>query len=66
MVTLGERLKELRKRNNWTQQEIAEKLKITRSAYAHYEKNRKTPTIETLKMLADIYQTSIDYLVGRY
>jgi len=66
MVTIGERLKELRMQFNWTQKEISEKLSVTRPAYAQYETNNKTPSIETLKLLAEIYKTSVDYIIGRY
>lgn len=66
MVTLASRLKELRLSNNLTQEQIAQKLNITRNAYTLYETEKNTPTIETLKKLADIYKTSIDYIVGRY
>lgn len=66
MVTLASRLKELRLSNNLTQEQIAQKLNITRNAYTLYETGKNNPTIETLKKLADIYKTSIDYIVGRY
>jgi transcriptional regulator with XRE-family HTH domain len=63
---LGNILKELRKNKNMTQKEIADKIHVTQSAYAHYEAGRKEPKIETLLLLAEIHKTSIDYLVGRY
>ena len=66
LVTLASRLKELRLSNNLTQEQIAQKLNITRNAYTLYETGKNNPTIETLKKLADIYKTSIDYIVGRY
>ncbi len=66
MITLASRLKELRLSNNLTQEQIAQKLNITRNAYTLYETGKNNPTIETLKKLADIYKTSIDYIVGRY
>lgn len=66
MITLKDRLKELRKSKSMTQKEVAEKLNITREAYTLYETGKNVPTIETLKKLAELYQTSIDYIVGRY
>ena len=66
LITLASRLKELRLSNNLTQEQIAQKLNITRNAYTLYETGKNNPTIETLKKLADIYKTSIDYIVGRY
>lgn len=63
---LSEQLKKIRKAHGITQQQIADYLGITQSAYAYYETGRNEPDIETLKKLAEYYQTSIDFLVGRY
>lgn len=65
-IKVSERLKEKRKLKKYTQEEISKKLGISRSAYAYYETGRNEPDLETLKKLADIFETSIDYLVGRY
>lgn len=59
------RLKELRKEKNLTQSEIANKLFITQNGYSSYENERTEPNIETLCKLADFYNVSLDYLVGR-
>ena len=66
MVYIGERLKSLRTKNKMTQQQVAEIIHVSRPTYTQYEKNQKRPSIETLIRLADLYETSIDYLVGRY
>lgn len=66
MATIGKRLKELRSQFDWTQKDVAEKLMVTRSAYAQYETDNKTPTIDTLMKLAELYKTSVDYIIGRY
>ena len=63
---MAERLRTLRRKHNKTQQEIADYLHISQSAYAFYETATKEPKIDTLKRLAELYNTSIDYLVGRY
>lgn len=63
---LAQRLKEKRKAKNLTQEEVAKKLKINRVAYTLYESGKNTPTVENLKKLADLYETSTDYLLGRY
>lgn len=59
------RLKELRKKKNVTQQEVAEHLFITQHGYSNYEINKTEPNIETLCKLADYYNVTLDYLVGR-
>lgn len=66
MEALGKRLKERRKELQMTQQEVAAKINKTRETYTRYENNKVMPDIETLALLADIYKTSVDYLIGRY
>lgn len=66
METLGKRLKERRKELQMTQQEVAAKINKTRETYTRYENGKVMPDIETLALLADIYKTSVDYLIGRY
>jgi transcriptional regulator with XRE-family HTH domain len=63
---MASRLRELRRTAKLTQTEIAQKLNISQQAYAAYETARKEPKIDTLERLADIYKTSVDYLIGRY
>lgn len=59
-------LKELRKQNGKTQQEIADILQITQKAYSNYEKGTRLPDIEKILDLAEYYKVPIDVLVGRY
>ena len=59
------KLKELRKIEKLTQNEIAEKNDIPLTTYKRYENGERTPNIETLCKLADYYNVSLDYLVGR-
>lgn len=59
------RLKRLRTRCNLTHQQMADKLGITRQAYGHYENGKREPDYKTLKRIADLFDTSIDYLLGR-
>jgi transcriptional regulator with XRE-family HTH domain len=55
----------LRKERCLTQEELADKLHISRSGYAHYEAGKRKPAIDVLILIADFYGTSIDYLLGR-
>ena len=48
-----------------SQGEVADFLKIPRTTYSSYEQNKSEPSIETLIKLADYYNVSLDYLVGR-
>lgn len=58
-------LRNLRKTNKKNQNEVSRDLNITRVTYGRYESGETEPTIETLCKLADYYNVSLDYLVGR-
>lgn len=62
---LGNRLAELRKKKGETQEQTAKKLGLTRSAYSQYELGTRNPDTEILKKMADHFERSIDYLLGR-
>ena len=65
MKVFQENLIELRKRNNLTQKEIAAALGITQPSYIRYENGTAEPTQETLVKIADLFDVSIDFLLGR-
>lgn len=60
---LPQRLKELRKVNNYTQDYVAEALGTTRQTYSHYETGRRKPSPETIYKLALLYNVSADDLL---
>lgn len=62
---LPNRLKSLRTQHRKTQQELADMLGITRQGYAKYENNLGEPDNNTLAKLADYFEVSTDYLLGR-
>jgi len=57
--------KELRKKNKKTQLEIAEYLGLTPRAIRYYERGERRPDFDGLIKLADYFNVSLDYLVGR-
>lgn len=59
------KIKELRKTAGLTQENIAKKLKISRQVFANYENEVNQPSLEMLCEIADLFNCSIDYLVGR-
>ena len=61
---IGERLKQLRKEKNKSQQEIADLLSIQRQSYSSYENSISMPTIENLRLLAEYFDVSSDYIIG--
>ena len=62
---MGMKLKELRVMNNFSQNEIAQKVGLKQFTYSNYETGFTEPKIQTLIELANIYNVSLDYLVGR-
>jgi transcriptional regulator with XRE-family HTH domain len=65
MSTLGTKIKELRFRNEMTQEELAQKLKIKRPTLANWETDRATPDYAKIKEMARIFGVSVDYLLGQ-
>ena len=61
----NERLKELRKERSVTQQSLANSAQISRSIISEYESGLVEPTLTMLKKLADFFNVSTDYLLGR-
>ena len=59
------RVKELRKKNNTTQNGLAELLGVTKTQISDMENGKTTTSLERLYILADYFNVSIDYLVGR-
>lgn len=58
-------LKSLRTSKKLTQEELAKKLKISRSTIGMYENGSREPDYEMLEMIADFFNVDIDYLLGR-
>lgn len=65
MVKIGKTLKELRKNLGLTQQKVADTLNISRVNYTRYETDVSCPDYDTLLLLADFYDVSLDYIFGR-
>lgn len=60
----SERLRTLRKCQNLTQQELADRLGISASTIGMYEQGRREPDADTLKDISQLFNVSIDYLLG--
>ncbi|MBR4003968.1 MAG: helix-turn-helix transcriptional regulator [Clostridia bacterium] len=57
-------LKELRKKANLTQKEVAEKIGVQPMTYNYYENGKNEPSIEMLKKIAKVFDVSIDTLLN--
>ena len=55
---------QLRNRENLSQEELAEKLFVTRQAVSRWENGETTPNVDTLKLLSKFYDVSINTLLG--
>ena len=59
------RIREVREDNGYTQKYIAKVLNTTQQQYSKYELGIQIIPLEKINILANLYQTSIDYLIGR-
>ena len=58
-------LKNTRIEMGYTQKRVAEKLGVVESCYANWEQGRTEPNISMLRQLGDIFNVSVDFLLGR-
>lgn len=65
MSILGDRIKMLRKENGLTQEDFGKKFFVHKGTVSKWEKGQRVPETETLEKLANEYDVSIDYLLGR-
>ena len=63
-MDFGIRLKELRKQNGLTQQQLAERIGVTKSVISFYELKERAPSHDVLMKLSYIFHVSTDYLLG--
>jgi len=64
-MNYGERIASLREKLSMTQEDLSNKLGISRASLSHYENNRRAPDYETIVKIANLFHVSIDYLIGR-
>lgn len=63
-MSLGQRIRELRREKNLTQSELGKLLNKTKNNISQYETDKRSPDPVTLQRLAEIFNTSTDYLLG--
>ena len=62
---MGKRLKELRKSKGWSQIRMMTETEIDQALISKFENGERIPPPETLVILADFFDTSTDYILGR-
>lgn len=63
MNAVNTSIKDLRKKKNMTQDELAEKLNVTRQAVSNWENGKTQPDIETLTQLAEVFDVSVERII---
>lgn len=62
---IGERLKELRRKNGYTQVTLADNLGVSKGTVAMWETDKRMPDFDKLNELCDLFDVRLDYLTGR-
>lgn len=62
-MTLGERIRDCRQKANLTQEQVAEAMQITRQAVTKWESGQSAPSTENLFKLAELFGTTVDFLL---
>ena len=65
MEKFCDRLKQLRSEKGITQQELAQATKLSQAAVSRWEAGEREPSIYYLNVLADYFEITVDYLIGR-
>lgn len=64
-MSFGSRMKECRLRMGYNQKDAAEKIGIKNNSLSSYENDVRQPDLKTLKIIANLYEVTSDYLIGR-
>ncbi|MED4971384.1 helix-turn-helix domain-containing protein [Parageobacillus toebii] len=64
-MTFGKRLRFLRKKRNMTQKDLADRFNLGESTIGMYERDEREPSFEFVRQLADFFNVTTDYLLGR-
>lgn len=59
------RIRELRRERKWRQEDLSRELQSSRQAIGNYETGERTPDLDTILKLCEIFDVSADYLLGR-
>ncbi|MCL2396962.1 MAG: helix-turn-helix domain-containing protein [Defluviitaleaceae bacterium] len=64
-MTLGEKIQALRKQKGLSQEQLSEKMSVTRQAVSKWELDETNPDLDNIVQISNIFDVSIDYLLGK-
>lgn len=62
---IGEKIKQLRTENKWTQQDLANRLHVGKTTVSNYETGHSDPNIDMINQLSEIFEVSVGYLLEK-
>ena len=62
-MELGKRITEIRKQNNMTQEDLAEKFHVTRQTISNWENGKSYPDLESLILISEQFDISVDMML---
>ena len=65
-MTLGEQIKQAREEKNYSQEELASKLDVSRQAISKWENDSAYPEMTKLIFMSDYFEVSLDYLIATH
>ena len=64
MASLGERIRQLREESEMTGEQLGKKLNVSKQSISKWENDTSNPDIDTIRKIASIFNTTVDYLSG--
>lgn len=64
-MSFGYRLRNLREQSHMTQTDLADKLNLSKANISKYESNLVEPNLQTLSLISELFDVSVDYLLGK-
>lgn len=64
-MSIGSIIKELREERGLRQEDVADRLNMNRANFSHYERGTATPPCDVLCKIADVFNVTTDYILGR-
>jgi len=64
-MKIGDRIVQLRKDKGLSQTDLAAAIKASREAISKYERNEASPSVEVASKIAEVFEVTIDYLIGK-